>query len=154
LVLLVLVLLVLVLHLMLLHLMLMVVVEIHEHLGEKMLVLLMKVLMLRCPLIESWGLMHHYSSDCALIEGRELLFHCLMDLMQYLLEQILIESVLLVLLMSFQMLDLLHQLLFQVLYLFQFVVARQLHFVCFLIDLVVELVAFPVVVVVLQEFVL
>jgi fido (protein-threonine AMPylation protein) len=71
-------------------------------------------------------------------------------------EQNLLELVLqpLVLLVSSQMLDLLHRLLFQFLYLFQFVGVHRFHFVCFLFDLFVELVAFLVVVVVLQEFVL
>jgi hypothetical protein len=44
-------------------LMLMVVVEIHEHLGEENLVLLMKVLML------------HLMDDCVMIEGQELMNH-------------------------------------------------------------------------------
>jgi hypothetical protein len=44
-------------------LMLMVVVEIHERLGEENLVLLMKVLML------------HLMDDCVMIEGQELMNH-------------------------------------------------------------------------------
>jgi hypothetical protein len=120
----------------------MVVVEIHERLGEKMLVLLMKVLMLRCALIEGRELMHH-----------SVLNHNYLALMFHLTVQNLLELVLqpLVLLVSSQMLDLSY---FPLLYLFQFVGARQLHFVCFLFDLFVELVAFPVVVVGLQGLVL
>ena len=136
-------------------LMLMVVVEIHERLGEENLVLPMKVLMLRlmddCVLIEGQELMNHYVPN-----QKELLFHLMMDLILRLTEQNLLELVLqpLVLLVSSQMLDLLHRLLFQFLYLFQFVGAHRLRFVCFLFVLIVELVAFLVVVVVLQGFVL
>ena len=48
-------------------LMLMVVVEIHERLGEENLVLLMKVLMLRLM------------DDCVLIEGQELMNHYVLN---------------------------------------------------------------------------
>jgi hypothetical protein len=108
--------------------------------------------------------------DCVLIEGQELMNHYVQplrplilvllyrystDLILRLTEQNLLELVLqpLVLLVSSQMLDLLHRLLGRVLY---FGVHR-LHFVCFLFDLFVELVvilAVLVVVVVLQGFVL
>jgi hypothetical protein len=84
----------------------MVVVEIHERLGEKMLVLPMKVLMLRlmddCVLIEGQELMNHY-----VLNQKELLFRLMMDLIQCSMEQTLVLCV------SSQMLDLLYQLLFQ-----------------------------------------
>jgi hypothetical protein len=91
--------------------MLMVVVEIHERLGEKMLgfrLVLMLRLMDDCVLIEGQELMNH-----CVLNQKELLFHLMMDLIQCSMEQILLELVLLVLCVSFQMLDLLYQLFFQ-----------------------------------------
>jgi hypothetical protein len=86
-------------------LMLMVVVEIHGGRGEKMLVLLMTVLMLHllndCVPIEGLELMNHYVPI-----QKELMFRLMMDLIQRLTEQTLLELVLLVLLVSFQMLEL------------------------------------------------
>ena len=137
-------------------LMLMVVVEIHGGLGEKMLILRMKVLMLRllndCVLIEGQELMNH----CVLIQ-KELLFHLMMDLIQCSMVQNLLELVQAVLLVSSsQTFDLHYQLLFPFLYLLlvENVGAHHLlRFVCFLIGRFVKLVAFLVVVfVVFQEF--
>jgi hypothetical protein len=111
-------------------LMLMVVVEIHERLGEKMLILLMMVLMLHLlndyVLIEGQVLMNRYY----VLNQKELLFHLMMDLIQCLMEQNLLELVFVLLLIL--------------------CVSTQVRFVYYLI---VELVAFLAVVFVLLQLI-